>query len=180
MDGVFVSTRSVNQKTVLRIKQGTIGELHLMVTHPLAWLPVVVRLKIPTVIIHAELGRNLGQPLAVFRQQGVNVLLAINPTTPLSKLRPWAQRIQGVVVMGVHPGAYGARWQTKTTQRIQAVKKLYPRLPVSTDGGVSEKTIQALAAAGIDRGIVGSYIQRSNNPRRAWRRLQTLAGQPKK
>lgn len=180
MDGKFVPTRSVGPKIVRQLRPGQIAELHCMVKNPIHWWPVIKKIKIPRVIIHIELGPDLGQQVVFFRRRRRQVFFAINPKTPIKKLLPWIPLVQGVVVMGVRPGHYHGRWQRSTIRRIAQLKDQYPELLVAYDGGITPATVPAVVKAGAKQVIVGSYLQFHRQPNLAWQNIHRLAAGRKK
>jgi ribulose-phosphate 3-epimerase len=95
--------------------------------------------------------------------------------TPLETLLAYAAFADGVQLMGIaHIGAQGQPFDERVLERTAAVKKAYPGLPVTIDGGVNTETIARLAAAGMDRCICGSAIVAAEDPYLAHQALATL------
>lgn len=172
MDGKFVPTRSVTPEALVRFPWRQPVELHLMVKEPERWLEVAMPKAIGEVIIPVELGPRLRYCIALFRSNGKKISLAINPTTPLSRLWPWLEHVKQVHVMTVRPGRYHAAFIPAMIDRVAELHVQAPRLRITCDGGVTPKTIGRLVQAGARRMIVGSYLQNAEHPRRAWHDLQ--------
>ncbi len=176
-DQSFVSGRTVGPAILKRLSSRFPIEAHCMTRHPEKWLEALLHLKISRVIIHVELGAALKTYIALFHSHRWPVCLAINPSTPMQKLTPWLRWVDGVQVMTVHPGRYGAPFQPKMVERIRTLHQRYPRLPLAVDGAMTPKTIPGVIAAGATRVIVGSYLQRAAQPRQAWQQLQMAVRQ---
>src|SRR5262245_57300597 len=101
MDGRFVSTRSIAPGTARRYVPTKKVDVHLMVGKPLDWLPVLLHWPTRRVIVHCELGADLRFFLAAARANRWAIDLALNPDTPISRLRPWARYVSGFQVMTV-------------------------------------------------------------------------------
>ncbi len=171
-DGSLTSTRTVGPKTLANLHSTTTVEAHIMSTRPDRRLTTVLALGVRRVIIHVELGMALKPYLALFRSQKISVILAINPATPLRRLDRWVDLVQGVQVMGVVPGRLGARWHPQTVARIRQLRRRWPRLAISCDGGMTPETLPAVVRAGATTIIVGSYLQQHDDPDVAWQKLR--------
>ncbi len=80
----------------------------------------------------------------------------------------------GAQVMTVHPGQQGARFIRTQLAVIRALRKRYPRLPLTADGGMNERTIPPAVAAGADEIVVGAALH-SRDPRVTYRALVSAA-----
>ncbi len=173
MDGLFVTSRSITQKTLASFSPLPRAELHLMVQRPIGWLKVVKRLRIPSVVVHVELGSQLRPAIKLFQSEGIRVSLAINPTTALSSLARHLP-FRRVVIMSVHPGRYGAPFQQQTINRVAQLRRRWPKLTIAVDGGMNAQTIPLVIAAGAQEVVVGSDIMRNKHPKAEWDRLRRL------
>lgn len=167
-DGTLVPSRTVGPKNLEQLDPRQPVEVHAMTRRPDRWLQTMLRLRLRRVILHIELGSALRPYIALFRSHRIPVGLAINPETSIVKLQPWRGLINGIQVMGVHPGHLGAAWQPQTIKRLKQLHARYPRLALSCDGGMTPATIPDAVRAGASTVIVGSYFQRHDDPQAAW------------
>lgn len=174
MDGHFVSTRSAGQSAVRRLRSKRQLEVHLMVKNPMQWSPTILHLNPDRVILHVELRSSLLSVINFFRSHHIRIALAINPGTSLERLRPWRRYVQDIVVMGVHPGRYHARFIASTMKRVTLLHRRYPRLRLTFDGGMNPDTIPAVIRAGAKHLVVGSYVMLNPRPADAWKEIQRL------
>lgn len=172
-DGTLTTQRTVSQKTLASLNPQQFVEIHIMSKHPDRWLATVLRVRTKRVILHVELGASLRPYIALFRTHRIPVVVAINPSTPLERLTPWISSIQGVQIMGVVPGQFGARWHPKTISRITKIRHRWPRLSISCDGGMRPTTIPSVVRAGASTVIVGSYLQQHEDPDSGWKELRS-------
>lgn len=105
----------------------------------------------------------LGERMKV-RGGRVEIGLAINPETSVTRLKPFLKLIDFVLVMSVVPGAQGRPFDRRALGKIRALRRRYPRLEIAVDGGLNERTIPAVVKAGADRLVVGSAIVNAENP----------------
>ena len=112
MDGVFVESRSINFTSDL--PSGILYQSHLMVKDPLHYAETI-RGKVDTAIIHIESISGIKE-IEQIKKMDFNVFLALNPGTPASCVIPHLSLIDGVLIMTVEPGRYGAPFNFSTTK----------------------------------------------------------------
>jgi ribulose-phosphate 3-epimerase len=151
-------------------------EFDLMVDHPEKVVDDWVAIGAARVIIHIEAKGNVAE--AVDKLVGrIDVGLAINMDTPIDSLKPFADKIQFIQLMGIdNVGFQHQAFDAKVIERVKAVKEAFPDLPISVDGGVSLDNAANLIDAGADRLVVGSAIFAAENPLPAIAEFQGLAG----
>jgi ribulose-phosphate 3-epimerase len=135
-------------------------EVHLMVKDPLKWVKENWN-KADRIGIHIE-SDNVSEAVEFVRKKKKKVDLVLNPRTPIGKIEEFG-KIDGVVIMTVNPGGYGAKFLDSMVKKVREVRERYPKLNIEVDGGVNEKTIRKLFLAGADRFVVGSYLQKSDD-----------------
>lgn len=173
MDGVFVPTKSITPKQLKSIRFSTPIECHLMVSRPEDWLEGILRFRLERVILPVELRSQLRPLIALFRSRKIPVSLAINPTTPLSRLTPWFRFIESVTVMGVAPGRYGAPVWPGIIPRLQRLRRRWPKLKLAIDGGLRPESLQVLLPFRPARLVVGSSVMLAQDPFAAYKNFQT-------
>ena len=172
MDGVFVKTHSLDFDLVL---PDTFNyEAHLMVVNPKKWLHVLPE-KIKKVIIHFESKENVEEVINEARLLGKGVFIAINPNTPIESIFPYLMKIDGVLIMTVEPGQYGAKFIPETLKKIDYIKKKRSNLLAEVDGGMNPITARRAYLAGADIIASGSFIINNENVAKAINELETAA-----
>lgn len=151
-------------------------EFDLMVDHPEKVVDDWVAIGAARVIIHIEAKGNVAE--AVDNLAGrIDVGLAINIDTPIDSLKPFADKIQFIQLMGIdNVGFQHQAFDDKVIERVKAVREAFPDLPISVDGGVSLDNATDLIDAGADRLVVGSAIFAAENPLSTIAEFQGLAG----
>lgn len=143
-------------------------ELHLMVDDPRVELAKWQRVEqVERVIIHAESTyrpvergerNDLFDALPTFFAYGYDVVVAINPDTPIEILEPLMGHLYNVMILGVTPGKSGQRLKKSVLKKITALREQYPTLNIEVDGGVNPDTMPALIDAGANILCLGSAI----------------------
>jgi len=76
-----------------------------------------------------------------------------------------------IQVMGVTPGKQGQKFQPKVLKKIKGLHQKYPKLNIAIDGGVNEKNFSAIKKAGANIIGLGSYLQKSPDPKQSLKKL---------
>lgn len=168
MDGAFVP--NVTWAPVDRMKE-ILGEIsfdaHLMVANPEHAVPVWVAAGARHIIFHAESTTHESMICRATDARCVDIGIALNPDTPISRISAEAHELHRVMTLGVTPGRSGQPFQDITIEKIRAIKSLNAALHVSVDGGVKPENARALADAGADALVVGSALTDQADPQMA-------------
>jgi ribulose-phosphate 3-epimerase len=78
-----------------------------------------------------------------------------------------------MLLLTVHPGYYGAKFLRSPLKKIGQIKKLNSKVQVIVDGGMTPKTIGLAKKAGADLYVSGSFISKSDNPKKAIKELNS-------
>lgn len=151
--------------------QDTNYELDLMVNNPEKRFEEFVKLGPSRVILHLKSFKNqenaekFFKNLDPFYKNNIEIGLAISPTEDLENVKPIIEDIHFIQVMGIENiGFQGEPFSKDVFEKIKEIKKLYPEIKVSVDGGVNLKNKDALIEAGADRLVSGSAIWQSPDP----------------
>ncbi|OIP80636.1 MAG: hypothetical protein COT39_04175 [Parcubacteria group bacterium CG08_land_8_20_14_0_20_48_21] len=150
-------------------------EAHLMVARPQKYMKDLAAMGCKRIIFHVQAVADGFEFIQDIRRRNIEAGIAMNPEDPIVELAGYSQIANTFMVMGVVPGKQGQRFNPKALATVAALKKRYPGIVVSVDGGVRKTNIQAIARAGADRFAVGSAITGSPNAQSAYEKLYTLA-----
>jgi ribulose-phosphate 3-epimerase len=93
------------------------------------------------VSFHVEAVDDVGSVIGSVGSDGMRAGLAIGPRTPVAAVFPHLESLDRVVVMSVHPGFAGQRFQEGALPRIEALRTEIDRrgipLDIEVDGGVA-------------------------------------------
>lgn len=177
-DGVFApnTTWIPNPDEMLPDSKKLFYEAHMMVSNPLSVGVSFARAGAKRIIAHVEAfahAESTRETFAMWRSAGaVEVGLGILLTTPLEAIVPYANLCDCVCVMTIETvGTQGIPFSARGIERVKELHELFPSLCIQVDGGVSEKNIAELSRAGASRFAVGSAIQKSPDPQRAYNNL---------
>ena len=175
MDGHFVPNISFGHELVaaLRPLSSVPFDVHLMMDHPLFYIPSVVRAGADLITFHVECSDSISETIDAIHQGGAKAGLVLKPGTPVETLWPWLDRIDMVLVMTVEPGFGGQKFMPDMIVKVRAIKERAPQMLIEVDGGVNDATIPQCVEAGVDICVAGTGVFRAENAEEALIRLQS-------
>ena len=170
MDGVFVPNISFGMpvlEAITKHAHKTI-DVHLMIVDPDRYIKAFADLGANILTVHYEACTHLHRTLQAIKAEGMKAGVAINPHTPIALLEDVIQDIDLICVMSVNPGFGGQSFIENTYAKVEKLKALIQRKNANTlieiDGGVTNKNAKALADAGADVLVAGSFVFKAENP----------------
>lgn len=165
MDGKFVASSSLDFP--MRLPEGQEYQLHMMAVDPLELIKNLPP-QVDTVIMHAEALDNIDEAIEATAKQGLKLFIALNPQTPVTAVEPYLEKLNGVLIMSVNPGQYGAKFLPEQLAKVRALREKSNKINIEVDGGMSDKTIGLAVAAGANMIASGSFIMKSQDPESAY------------
>src|SRR3989338_519169 len=178
MDGIFVPNISwpysdivefeelVKEDSGLPYWQDVEYEFDLMIENPLKILDVLINLDAGRIIFHIEgtSENEIIEAIEKAKEVSIEVGVSLGNDTSLEALSPFMDKIDFVQLMGISRiGFQGQPFDKRVIPRIRQLKKNYPNLIISIDGGVNFETAPLLVEMGADRLVSGSAIFESGN-----------------
>lgn len=164
MDGKFVKNKSFDFD--FELPKGLKYEAQLMVKDPASWIEEHGR-KVDTIIFHVESVGDIGEVIKLIRAKKKRVGIAIKPRTRVEMIKRYLKLVDMVLVMSVNPGSYGGRFLPSTLKKVVLLRNMEPDLNIEVDGGIRDVTISLANLSGANMFVVGSYLQKSKNIKRA-------------
>ncbi len=164
MDGHFVPNITFGPMVVEAVRRNTTLpiDVHLMIANPDNYIPAFAKAGASYISVHIETCAHLNRSVQLIRECGAKPGVVLNPSTPLESLEWILQYIDYVLIMSVNPGFGGQDFIPNSLDRIKALRKMIRHKNLKTlieiDGGVNEKTITDIAAAGVDIFVAGSAV----------------------
>jgi ribulose-phosphate 3-epimerase len=164
MDGHYVPNLTFGPAVVEAVHRVTNAALdvHLMVKPVDALVPLFARAGADVITFHPEATEHVDRTIALVRDHGCKVGLALNPATPLSVLDWTLEKLDVVLVMSVNPGFGGQAFIASALRKIAYVRERIAYagrdVRLEVDGGVKVENAGEVARAGADTFVVGSAI----------------------
>jgi ribulose-phosphate 3-epimerase len=164
MDGMFVPSISFGMPVFKSVREASslFMDVHMMVEKPERYVEEIIAIGADMVTIHVEACKCLDETMDKIRSLGAKVGLAINPKTPVSRLLPYMDKLDMVLVMTVEPGFGGQSYIPECEDKIRQVRALidekYKGVRLEIDGGVRLDNISMNLEAGADVIVAGSAV----------------------
>lgn len=160
-------------------------EIDLMISEPEKHLDEWTPLGASRLIIHAESVKSWDQLFSLdimnseARKIGDDVVIAIglafSTETDISEYEEYIESFDFVQCMGIAKIGYqGQGFDERVLSQINSIRSMYPNLPISVDGGVSESTAKELVQAGATRLVAGSAIFKAESAEAAITKLESV------
>ena len=181
MDGHFVPNITVGMpvlKSLHRALPEAFFDVHLMISHPLAYVGEFGKAGASLQCFHIECEDDTLQTLDAIRRAGSKTGLTLRPGTSVEALSPWLDRLDLVLVMSVEPGFGGQKFMPEMLEKVRWLKaereKRGLKYRIEIDGGVDAVTAPLCVEAGADILVAGSAVFGAADPAAVVRRLAAL------
>lgn len=176
MDGCFVERLTVGPTFVKAVKTNLLKDVHLMIQNPEEKIREYVDAGADMITIHME---SSGDAHSIMKElgktenrndpeRGLIRGVAVNPDTPLEKLKPLLPDIEMIVVLAVNIKLKGFPFFDSYADKFMEVKDLVAdsgkEIFLCIDGGVKKNNISELAEVGADIYVSGSAIFGGDDP----------------
>ncbi len=181
MDGVFVPNISFGMPVLQAINKhaNKTIDVHLMIVDPDRYIKTFADLGSNILTVHYEACTHLHRTLQAIKAEGMQAGVALNPHTNINLLEDTINDIDLVCLMSVNPGFGGQSFIENTYDKVKQLKALIAKKGATTlieiDGGVTNKNAKALADAGADVLVAGSYVFKSDNQIETVKDLRAIA-----
>ena len=163
-------------------------EIHLMVENPLEVIDDWIKSGARRIIVHYEAiykeaaCNNSNDETDIINfllkkciEKGVELGLAINPSTPVENIIRHLDRVRFIQLLAVNPGLAGQQFQAIILQKIKFLKEnLYSEVVVEIDGGINLEIAKLCKEAGADVLVSASHIWGAEKPEIALKELQNI------
>lgn len=164
MDGIFVPNISFAFPVIKALRPLTdkIFDVHLMIDEPIRYVEDFAKAGADIITVHAEACKHLDRTIELIKEQNVLAGVALNPATPIEKLRYILPKVDMVLLMSVNPGFGGQAYIPYCTQKIRDLKKMVDdaglKIDIQVDGGVTLENVETVMDAGANIIVAGSAV----------------------
>jgi ribulose-phosphate 3-epimerase len=164
MDGHFVPNLTFGPKMVADLRRATRLPLdvHLMIERPEGWVARYAEAGATYVTVHVEAARDAAGALDAIRKAGARPGITLNPETDVSRIVPYLDRADLVLVMSVHPGFGGQSFIASALDKVRALRAaldaVRSKAELEVDGGIKPDNAKAVSEAGASVLVAGSAV----------------------
>ena len=172
MDNQFVPNLTIGPPVVksLRSRTQKFLDVHMMVVEPERLVEPFAKAGADMITFHIEAADDPLSIIDLIKSTGSKVGISLKPSTPVSDIEPFFDKIDLVLVMSVDPGFGGQGYIDASTNRIIEIKQklveqcLQDRVLIEVDGGIKLHNAKEVLDAGADVLVAGSAIFGTDNP----------------
>ena len=168
MDGVFVPSISFGMPVIrsIRRESSMFFDVHLMINEPIRYVKEFVEAGADSITVHVEACSDIQATIDAMETYHVRKALCINPGTSVDVLKPFLNRIDMVLVMGVEPGFGGQKLIPETLKKVEQLDQLRTEkgysFQIEFDGGVTRDNLGEIIANGADIVVAGTAVFRGD------------------
>ena len=172
MDNQFVPNLTIGPPVVksLRSKTQKFLDVHMMVVEPEKLVEPFAKAGADMITFHIEATDDPLSIIDLIKSTGSKVGISLKPSTPISEIEPFFDKIDLVLVMSVDPGFGGQGYIEASTARIIEIKQklveqcLQDSVLIEVDGGIKLYNAKEVLDAGADVLVAGSAIFGTDDP----------------
>ena len=148
-DGVFANVKHTNLDTFRILKENYNIPImaHMMVVNPFDYIDKIIKY-LHSFTFHLEIKGDKWPIINEIKKRGKNIGIALNPKTKISKIIPYLDAIDLVLVMCVSPGKSGQKFITQSIDRVNhlAENKKEFDFKIEVDGGINLENAEKINA----------------------------------
>ena len=164
MDGHFVPNITIGPVITAAARRSTDLPLdvHLMIEQPERYIESFAEAGADVLTVHAEVCTELPRTVERIQALGVRAGVAVNPATPLERIRSVADALDLLLVMSVNPGFGGQAYIEGSTEKLSRARGLLDEIgsaaELEVDGGVDAGNAEEVVRAGASVVVAGSAV----------------------
>jgi len=179
MDGVFVPNISMGP-AVVAMANGVTNlpmDVHLMLLQPQKHIEAFAKAGADTILIHIEADCDVEDTLKKIRELGCKSGITVNPPTPVDSIFRCLEKglADEVLIMSVNPGFGGQKYIAAAEAKVAEIRRRYPDLLISIDGGIDLETVKPAAAHGANLFVAGTSLFKAPDMKAAVAQMRTNA-----
>lgn len=179
MDGVFVPNISMGPAVVAMADRvtGLPMDVHLMLLRPQNHIEAFAKAGSDAILIHIEADCDVEDTLKKIRDLGCKSGITVNPPTPVESIFDVLQKglADEVLVMSVHPGFGGQTYIAAAESKVAEIRRRFPDLLISIDGGIDLETVKPAAAHGANLFVAGTALFKAPDMKAAIEQMRARA-----
>ena len=182
MDNQFVPNLTIGPPVVKSLRSVTdkFIDVHMMVIDPDKLVESFARAGADNITFHVEAADDPNEVIDLIRSTGKMVGISLKPSTPVSTIIPFIERVDLILVMSVEPGFGGQGYIAESTDRIIEIKKYLSDqcldgIQIQVDGGIKLHNAGEIISAGADILVAGSEVFSSKEPQNVIKKFYASA-----
>jgi ribulose-phosphate 3-epimerase len=159
VDGRFAPNRTIGPEAIKPFITSKKLEIHLMVKFIEDWIDRFIKIQaVKRIIFPIETAAKPIELITHLHHHNVEAGAALNPDTPVEKLRHVIGYLDVVLLLSVYPGFQGQHFVSNTLKKIEEVRAMRPDITIEVDGGIEPGTARKCVEIGANILIAGSFV----------------------
>lgn len=169
MDGIFVPNISFGIPVIQSIRKNSnlVFDVHLMIVEPERYVEAFRNAGADIINFHVEATKDPDSTLDKIKSMGAKTGITIKPNTPVSKIVPYLEKVDMVLIMTVEPGFGGQKFMAEKMEKVKELVKIREQknlsFDIEIDGGVNMNNVREILDTGVNVVVAGSAIFGSEN-----------------
>ena len=169
MDGIFVPNISFGIPVIQSIRKNSnlVFDVHLMIVEPERYVEAFRNAGADIINFHVEATKDPDSTLDKIKSMGAKTGITIKPDTPVSKIVPYLEKVDMVLIMTVEPGFGGQKFMAEKMEKVKELVKIREQknlsFDIEIDGGVNINNVREILDTGVNVVVAGSAIFGSEN-----------------
>lgn len=151
------------------------ADFHLMYKDPMPAIKTILEHRPHMIIVHAEAEGDFSLVVSFCKHADIKIGVALLPQTSPEAIMPALNFIDHVLIFSGDLGSFGGQADMSLLNKVSFLKHHKPDIEIGWDGGVNDQNVAHLVNGGVDVLAAGGYIQKAENPERAFNALQRIA-----
>jgi len=171
MDNQFVPNLTIGPPVVKSLRNHTdkFLDVHMMVVEPEKLVEPFATAGADGITFHIEATDKPNEVIDLIRSTGKQVGISLKPSTPLSTIEPYLDKVDLVLIMSVEPGFGGQGYLPGSSDKIKELKSrlnelCLDRVIIEVDGGVKLNNMKEIVDAGANVLVAGSAVFGEKDP----------------
>ena len=168
MDGHFVPNITIGPDVISKLRKYTSlpFDVHLMISPVHKFIKEFANSGADIITIHPEATNDLSNSIKEIKSYNKKVGVSLNPETSITKVLPFLNLIDLVLVMSVNPGFGGQKFMKENLKKVEVLRKEIDlkkfKTEIEIDGGINFDNAKAARDAGVDILVSGTTVFKEN------------------
>ena len=169
MDGIFVPNISFGIPVIQSIRKNSnlVFDVHLMIVEPERYVEAFRNAGADIINFHVEATKDPGGTLDKIKSMGAKTGITIKPDTPVSRIVPYLEKVDMVLIMTVEPGFGGQKFMAEKMSKVKELVEIREQknlsFDIEIDGGVNMNNVKEILDTGVNVIVAGSAIFGAEN-----------------
>ena len=169
MDGIFVPNISFGIPVIQSIRKNSnlVFDVHLMIVEPERYVEAFRNAGADIINFHVEATKDPDSTLDKIKSMGAKTGITIKPDTPVSRIVPYLEKVDMVLIMTVEPGFGGQKFMAEKMSKVKELVEIRKQknlsFDIEIDGGVNMNNVKEILDTGVNVIVAGSAIFGAEN-----------------